>query len=101
MQTQPSIDGNALSEAIDKQEQGFRILQSGDQRVGAQRVTLSLDALEQLIATEKTRPGRKIILWVSPAGPSSTACATSSPPASSNRHSTPSSGSPPGSARPA
>jgi VWFA-related protein len=69
MQTQPSIDGNALSAAIDKQEQGFRTLQSGDQRVGAQRVTLSLDALEQLIATEKTRPGRKLILWVSPGWP--------------------------------
>ncbi len=66
MQTQPSIDGNALSAAIDKQQQGFRILQDGAQYGGAQRLSLSLDALDTLIATEKTRPGRKLILWVSP-----------------------------------
>jgi VWFA-related protein len=66
LQTQPSIDGNALSAAIDKQQQSFRLLESGAQFGGAQRLTLSLDALDSLIATEKTRPARKLVLWVSP-----------------------------------
>jgi VWFA-related protein len=66
MQTQPSIDGNALSAAIDKQEQGYRILGNGAQYGGAQRMTLSLNAIDTLIVNEKTRPGRKVILWVSP-----------------------------------
>jgi len=66
LQTQPSIDGNALSAAIDKQEQSFRILQNGAQFGGAQRMTLSLNALDNLIALQATRPGRKVVLWVSP-----------------------------------
>jgi VWFA-related protein len=69
LETQPSIDGNALSSAIDKQEQAFRVIENGAQYVGAQRVTLSIDALEHLIATEKTRPGRKFVLWVGPGWP--------------------------------
>jgi len=66
LQTQPSLDGNALSAALDKQEQSFRILQNGAQYGGAQRMTLSLNALDSLIDTQKTRPGRKVVLWVGP-----------------------------------
>ncbi len=69
IQTQPSIDGNALSAAIDKQEQSFRVIEEGTQYGGADRLRLSIDALENMIATEKTRPGRKLILWVSPGWP--------------------------------
>ncbi|MGA7156260.1 MAG: VWA domain-containing protein [Acidobacteriaceae bacterium] len=69
MQTQPSIDGNALSAALDKQVQGFRIIQDSTQYGGSQRMALSLDALQNLVDTEKTRPGRKLVLWVSPGWP--------------------------------
>ena len=69
LQTQPSLDGNALSAALDKQEQSFRILQNGAQYGGSQRMALSLNALDNLIDSQKTRPGRKFVIWVSPGWP--------------------------------
>lgn len=69
MQTQPAIDGNALSAAIDKQEQGYRILENGSQYGGSQRMALSLNAMDTLIANERNRPGRKVVIWISPGWP--------------------------------
>jgi VWFA-related protein len=70
LQTSPSIDGNALSAAIDKQVQTLRMLDRGTGYRGAeQRTRLSLDALDSLIAQEHSKPGRKMVLWLSPGWP--------------------------------
>jgi VWFA-related protein len=65
-----SSDGNALSISLDKAAIGLRTIRRSSGFYGAdERVQLSLDALRQLAAREATRPGRKIILWVSPGWP--------------------------------
>jgi VWFA-related protein len=70
IQTSPSIDGNALSAAIDKQVQSLRMLDEGTGFRGAQeRTLLSLNALNSLLTQEQTKPGRKMVLWVGPGWP--------------------------------
>ena len=65
-----SSDGNALSAVLDREDIGLRsILRSTGFYGAVERLQLSLNALHQLIAIEKSRPGRKIILWVSPGWP--------------------------------
>jgi VWFA-related protein len=65
-----STDGNALSDDLDKSEIGLRTISRSTGIYGAdERLQLSLTALRQLAAREATRPGRKIILWVSPGWP--------------------------------
>jgi len=65
-----SSDGNALSSSLDKAAIGLRTIRRSSGFYGAdERVQLSLNALRQLAAREATRPGRKIILWVSPGWP--------------------------------
>jgi VWFA-related protein len=62
-----STDGNALSAALDSDDIGLRILRRSEGFYGAEdRLNLSLQALNELAAREAPRPGRKIILWVSP-----------------------------------
>jgi VWFA-related protein len=71
VQTQPSIDGNAMSAALGDQKQSMRSIgQAGTGVYGAEdKVRLSLDALESLIAQEKGKPGKKMVIWVSPGWP--------------------------------
>jgi VWFA-related protein len=65
-----SSDGNALSAAMDRDQIGLRDIGRSAGFYGAsERLQYSLGALDQLIATETPRPGRKIILWVSPGWP--------------------------------
>ena len=71
-QIQPGFtkSGNALSDALDHQEIGLRILRRSTGFYGAEdRLTLSLNTLRQLVATEATHPGRKLIVWISPGWP--------------------------------
>ncbi len=65
-----SSDGNALSAALDREDVGLRSIQRSSGYYGAtERLQLSLQALNQLVAGESGRPGRKVILWVSPGWP--------------------------------
>jgi VWFA-related protein len=65
-----SADGNALSAALDQYTVALRDLRRSSGFYGAaDRMQISLQALQMLTAREATRPGRKIILWVSPGWP--------------------------------
>ncbi len=68
-QIQPgfSTDGNALNAALDDQSIGLRTLRRSSGFYGAEdRLNLSLTALRQLVNVEAQRPGRKLIVWISP-----------------------------------
>lgn len=64
-----TTDGNALSTALDKYAVGLRTIRRTSQYAGADRFNLSMQALRELATREAQRPGRKIILWVSPGWP--------------------------------
>jgi VWFA-related protein len=65
-----SDDGNALSASLDQQIIGLRTNTRSAGFYGAvDRSSLSLKTLAQLAAFEAPRPGRKVILWVSPGWP--------------------------------
>jgi VWFA-related protein len=70
VQTQPSVDGNGLVAALNQHDRGFRSIGRGAGFYGAEdRLRLSMDALESLIAEEQVKPGRKMVIWVSPGWP--------------------------------
>lgn len=65
-----SSDGNALSAALDQYTVGLHsILRSGGIYSAVERFQASMKALFELGTREAARPGRKIILWVSPGWP--------------------------------
>ena len=65
-----SDDGNALSASLDQYVVGLRTIRRSAAFYGAvERFQLSLNSLRQLAAREALRPGRKVILWVSPGWP--------------------------------
>ena len=64
-----STDGNELSGSLDSYAIGLRDIRRSSQYGDIDRFQLSMNALRQLVATEATRPGRKMILWVSPGWP--------------------------------
>jgi VWFA-related protein len=65
-----SKDGNSLKQSLDSYDIGLRTSRRSQGFYGAaDRVQLSLVSLRELIARESTRPGRKIILWISPGWP--------------------------------
>jgi len=65
-----STDGNALSATLDKDEVGLRTINRSAGYYGAaERLQYSLGGLTQLVTSEAARPGRKIMLWVSPGWP--------------------------------
>lgn len=65
-----SRNGNALSAALQKEDAGLREIGRSTGFWGAtERLQISLKALGQLVAGEAPRPGRKLILWVSPGWP--------------------------------
>jgi VWFA-related protein len=65
-----SSDGNALSDALDKQDIAIRAIGRSAGFYGAgERLHYSLAALHQLTASLAPQPGRKIVLWVSPGWP--------------------------------
>jgi VWFA-related protein len=65
-----STDGNALSAELDKEDVGLRDLtRSAGYYGAAERLQISLKALDQLVASESPRAGRKVMLWVSPGWP--------------------------------
>jgi VWFA-related protein len=65
-----STDGNALSTALSQETVSLRSIGRSAAYWGAvDRFQISLSALQQLVQQEAPRPGRKIIVWVSPGWP--------------------------------
>jgi VWFA-related protein len=70
MQPEFSRDGNALSASLEQSDIGLRNIRRSAGFYGAdERFTISLHSLQQLVVQEAPKPGRKIILWVSPGWP--------------------------------
>lgn len=67
MQQSYSTDGNALADVLKGNQFGLRTITRSTGFYGAaERYQLSLRALDRLLETLSTQPGRKIVLWVSP-----------------------------------
>lgn len=65
-----STDGNALSQALEKQAIGLRDLRRSAGFYGAaERLDLSLKTLNQVVEREAAQPGRKSIVWITPGWP--------------------------------
>ncbi len=70
VQDEFSSDGNELSTALDKSSLGLHsIRRSGGVYSAVERLQISLKALFELGTREAARPGRKIIVWISPGWP--------------------------------
>jgi VWFA-related protein len=70
MQKDFSTDGNAIDKSLNDYTIGLRDLRRSSGFYGAtERLQLSLTSISQLTAYEAARPGRKIILWISPGWP--------------------------------
>jgi VWFA-related protein len=66
----PTRDGNALSAGLEQTETGLREIRRDSGFEGAiERFEISARALKQLAAYESTRPGRKLVVWISPGWP--------------------------------
>jgi VWFA-related protein len=65
-----SLDGNALSALLNRDNAGLRdVGRSSGYYGAAERWQFSLQALSQLVASAARLPGRKVMLWVSPGWP--------------------------------
>jgi VWFA-related protein len=66
-----SSDGNAVAEAFDKYVTGLRPgnFTNGGYHGAAERMAVSVDALNSIVAYAKTRPGRKLLIWIGPGWP--------------------------------
>jgi VWFA-related protein len=65
-----STDGNALSAQLDQNKFGLRFIRRDAGLQGAaERWELSVNGLQKLADSEAPRPGRKIMIWISPGWP--------------------------------
>lgn len=63
-------DGNALIADLNDNKNGLRTIRRSQGIYGAgDRFQLSLRALQQLVDYEATKPGRKLVVWISPGWP--------------------------------
>ncbi len=63
-------DGNALAAHLNQTQAGLRSITRSQGVYGAgDRIGLSLNALRQLADLEAARPGRKLVIWLSPGWP--------------------------------
>jgi VWFA-related protein len=63
-------DGNALATELSQNKAGLRSITRSQGVYGADdRIGLSLNALQQLADYEAPRPGRKLVVWISPGWP--------------------------------
>ncbi len=70
IQPNPSRDGNALVAYLDRHETALRSIRRSQGFYGAaDRAQLSLRGLGELAQYEEKRPGRKIVIWISPGWP--------------------------------
>jgi VWFA-related protein len=69
-QTPVTQDGNVLADSLNSQQTGLRtITRSQGFYGGVERANLSLGALEQILSSEATQPGRKLLIWLGPGWP--------------------------------
>jgi VWFA-related protein len=64
-----STDGNELSSSVDNYAVGLRDIRRSSQFEASDRFQLSINALRSLVGSVADRPGRKMVLWVSPGWP--------------------------------
>ena len=70
IQPQPSRDGNAMASMLDSANSALRVIGRSAGFYGAQeRLQSSFNTLNQLISYEGTKPGRKLVIWISPGWP--------------------------------
>jgi len=70
IQPVPTRDAKALMQALDNNQTGLRSIGRAQGFYGGvERVQLSLDTLGRLAAYEKSQPGRKLLIWLSPGWP--------------------------------
>jgi len=63
-------DGNALADALNHQEIGLRTINRAGGFYGAtDRLTICLKAMHNIAGYEANRPGRKLVIWISPGWP--------------------------------
>ena len=63
-------DGNTLADALDHEQIGLRQINRSGGFYGANdRLGICLKALHEIAAFEAKRPGRKLVIWVSPGWP--------------------------------
>jgi VWFA-related protein len=66
-QSNPTRDGNALANLLNSNQSGLRVSNRSQGVYGAaERLQISIRALEQLIAYESKQPGKKLVIWISP-----------------------------------
>jgi VWFA-related protein len=69
-QTAATRDGNFLVDSLASQPSDLRtITRSQGFYGGVERLEISLGALERIIASEATQPGRKLLIWLGPGWP--------------------------------
>jgi VWFA-related protein len=70
IQNNPSLDGNKLLASFDENANALRTIRRSTGIYGAEdRLQLSLTMLNALAAREATKPGRKLVVWISPGWP--------------------------------
>jgi VWFA-related protein len=70
IQPQPSRNGNALADTLGATNSALRIIGRSAGFYGAEeRLEASFTALDRLISYEGTKPGRKLLMWISPGWP--------------------------------
>ena len=70
VQRQPTQDGNILAATLHANHPGLRAIgRSAGFYGGAERLQLSLQALQGIIQYETKQPGRKLLIWISPGWP--------------------------------
>ncbi len=63
-------DGNALAAQLEQNKAGLRTITRSQGVYGADdRIGLSLNAVQQITDYETPRPGRKLVIWISPGWP--------------------------------
>jgi VWFA-related protein len=70
IQDNPSTDGNSLLAAFDQSVNTLHTIRRSTGIYGAEdRLQISLDMLHALAARETPKPGRKLVIWISPGWP--------------------------------
>ncbi len=68
-QPQPTLDGNAVAEAFDKETASMHIIPVAGGYDAIERADLSLRTLQKIAAAEAGKPGRKLLIWIGPGWP--------------------------------
>jgi VWFA-related protein len=70
VQPEPSRDGNATADLLGASNSALRIIGRSQGFYGAEdRLRLSFSTMDKLISYEGTKPGRKLVVWISPGWP--------------------------------